>query len=925
MAGYYYDDPSGLGSWYVPDGSTPAQALQSEVLDTGATVSPILAFSVANTPNAQKLNGGNPSPNTKQGPPPPTGYTNQGANLIPTRVPLAPWQYQNSIQPRKQQALDLAGSPSSDCPDGYFYDAFSDMCVPIDVGPGIPPFVPGGGQPGTTADTGTVFVVNNAVNLSTGVGQAISDAVAQGINDAVDQAKAAAADAAQAVEGGIQDTIDAVSNASRSLLNDLTAGLKWIGQLIQGSISSLVEFITNNIGKVISSIGDVVNKISDIVQNTIVPILTKISDVITNTIAPIFQAIQQTYQQTAALISSIQRDISNGINGILQLPTDLANGFSQIGADIDAALGKIYINRQGQTAVGFDFPDGSPALAHLQGIGANITSVTGADQRKTTFADHVKLPEPTLTQAGGATFDAIWKQIASFITDLLHGGTPSIDALKSSFALVPFLVGDVAELPALLVVVIGGLAAGMIPLFEFIRGTINSQTGLEKLPPAQALQAYVRGFIDVATLQAELGFKGYDKERIQALTDLQTYLIDVDKVIDMWFRGVVADSDLAANLTAHAITSDDQAALRESAYRLVDVNTARTALRWGVIGNDEFTAVLKQNRYTDNEIALEQATLYQHEAIEDVIARENRELLFSGLGFTPEGYSAPSPDALDAARRRGEDATKALDTWQASYFVLPLQEWIVGYFRNLFDTRQLKAAFDYYRVPTPWRDIIINNRRPLIPWRTIPSMVANGILDSSTAGGLLQQHGFDLFSTNKLLEYAALAKPKTTTKAAGELFGLSVGTAKAYFEQGTLTAEQYSQVLQAHGYNQDSAALAVKVESARIAQLQRKQLADDITAEVLVGTLSLDQAQQMMEANQFTDQEKSRIFNAINRSKRQANKLPSEGELHDMAKTGAISIDTYRKTMSQIGWSDSWITNFVNWRFPSAAQAASTS
>ena len=133
MAGAYYNDPSGLGSWWVPAGETPAQALQDTLTQTGATVSPILTYSVANTPAAQVAIGApTPLPPAPTLPPPTVLPLPQPlpVSTPPGLYPFVPKPISVSTATHKPGILTSRYIQSAACP-GQLYDPVADQCVDI--------------------------------------------------------------------------------------------------------------------------------------------------------------------------------------------------------------------------------------------------------------------------------------------------------------------------------------------------------------------------------------------------------------------------------------------------------------------------------------------------------------------------------------------------------------------------------------------------------------------------------------------------------------------------------------------------------------------------------------------------------------------------------------------------------------------------
>jgi len=541
--------------------------------------------------------------------------------------------------------------------------------------------------------------------------------------------------------------------------------------------------------------------------------------------------------------------------------------------------------------------------------------VTDGNTIKTTFGANVHLPEPTITQAGSVTISALWQELEQIAKSLVAGGQQTLDGIGSTLPIISTILGASASTAPYIVSLTAASIAVFWPYFEFVRGDISARAGLAKLSVPDAIEALKRGFISDTDASADIAFTGLDAQRIQALKDLSVALLDIDRAMDMYFKQIITQDDLRANLKDHGFTVEDQTALIDAALRKVDVDVATTALRWGVIGDEAWNAVLKQNLYTDNEIALAQATLYNHESAEDIIGRLRLQALYSGLGFSDPTLSSVPQEVIDASRREGQDAQISLDKWQRSYYVPSIEEWISLYFRGIRNRSELQAAFNYYKVPVQLQNDIIAVRQSLIPWRTIPTMLANGVISEPYAKQQLQAHGFDLTATEALLKYAQVAHSKSKAAFTGDPMQASLATAKELWTIGAFTDEQYEESLIAHGFTKEEALdIVASQKNAEIAR-ERKQVAADITDEVLAGLLTIDQAKTQMAQHNFTLQETARVLKTISRTQRATSKTPTEAELTKFVKSKIIDIATWRAAMATIGYASNWIAAFENLNF----------
>src|SRR5207237_4698318 len=180
-------------------------------------------------------------------------------------------------------------------------------------------------------------------------------------------------------------------------------------------------------------------------------------------------------------------------------------------------------------------------------------------------------------------------------------------------------------------------------------------------------------------------------------------------------------------------------------------------------------------------------------------------------------------------------------------------------------------------------------------------------------------HGYDLKQVDALLKFALSKKPATVKVKAQVIHTTSVATARQFWEHGTISDEQYSQILAEHGYDSAHAALTIKLEKAQFALQERKEKATAIVDEALAGLISYDQAVARLTAENYTPVEISKYSRKLISLKRTNTKLPGEGELHHFLEKGIINLETYKTTMAAIGFSQFWVDAFAQWRGSSLA------
>jgi hypothetical protein len=816
------------------------------------------------------------------------------------------------------------------CESGYYWDALQLECVPVTpvVYVQTQPTSSTSNTQTNTTSTGEPGYVTVTVNNSTNVTDAAVDQVASAVQGAIDQSASTAADiatrSAQTVSNAIGGLLSGVGSTIQSILSTIGGALVDLGKSILSNLGGLVSAIFDNIGPILSGIKDAVTSVISTVGSALNSVVSEIQQINDTFIQPITNVILGTINTISTLTTVIEKDLHDGLAGILSIPTDLANGLSSLDATFQRSIQQLSdanvaaISTQWSTM--FDGTLGTP----LKTIGDSITSATGSDQRTTTFSAHVNLPEPDTTQAVAASIAAVWEQVYQFATTFMAGGQSKIDALKSTLANVPFPLGDLVEIPVCLFAILGGIASSALPLLEFERGQAAALAGLAKLQPSDALAAYLRQFIDADTLRAELSFQGWDASRIQTMMDLQVQLLDVSSVIEMYVRGITTEDDTRANLLQHGFAPQDQDALLEVAFKVVDVGNAIRAWQYGNLDDSQLTAVLKQNRYTDNEVSLFLSTALNQEGLAEIIERHKRETLYSNHLTSDQTFLQTPGDVIAAARREGSGPDKAADAWLGQFAVPPLNQWLSLYFRGIRTLTEFNAACDYYRVPQEWRQDYIAANRALIPFRTIPTMLAAGIIDQTYAKQQLEAHGFDLQQVEALLSYAGISKKTVAATTASDLKSVSVGAARVAWQDGAITQDQYSQILAAHGYDADTVALTIKVQTLEQQIAERRSNAQDIINEALAGFITQADAAQQLANGGYTIAEQAKYVKQLHKAAVASAKLPSLAELKAFWKASIIDETTFRNTVASLGYSQTWVDAFSALYNPSATTVTPT-
>jgi hypothetical protein len=792
---------------------------------------------------------------------------------------------------------------------------------PLPPGPIInqpPPVVVTQTSSGGTAVATAIASINQNIQI---LNQDIQPLV-DGIKQALQQSAQTQADIAQNTANQISQAVNGYSNSLFGWVRDLFDWLKTnIGNIVQGIANVLKDVGT----VIINAIKDVGNAIANWFSQTVGPILEKIGSSIQNIakfyqdhIQPILQTIAQVQQVVAAAIVAIEKDISSGLQGLLRLPTDLANAFSSIDQALIRAGRALKVHQASDADFYYVTQDGAGFADHIKSLSDKISG-KGEVPVQTTFLPGLEnLSEPTLAQELPKLIDAM---------NLIFG-----DLLKG----VINIIGDPAKLMETLA--IGGASfwfdllkpfEALIYLWEVMKAPlevvselagerVREVTQLSKLDPSTLTAAWRRNLIDGPTMDAEMRVQGYNANRSDLLRRLSVHVEDVPSLVEYLFRGVVARSDFDSGLSDLGYTQPQIEALVEGSTQLLDIPSVLTAWRRGDVDEAQVDSVFAVNRWNDAERDLLKGLTYAPSNYSTAYAYS---LIHRHLNF--ENIALPAIDEIpqvvqDAGKADGLSPEAILEQWTASVNTLPATAWVNLFFRGLAKQTEVEAAMLRDRVPQELWANWIDSNRPLIPFRTIPGMIAGNIMTESEGLDYLQKHGYSLVDAVRLIEYSKRGSKTSKATTAAAQHDLSLAQAKTAYQDGVLTEDQYLALLKAHGLDDNAATLEVELVKIEQETKARKQIGVDIVNEYQAGLINQEQALQQLSASGYTIAEQAAVAKKITPAGVGKVKLPSEAELRAFAKQDIITADEYESTLVTIGYSPTWAAAFRQLHFPSA-------
>lgn len=798
------------------------------------------------------------------------------------------------------------------CLPGYAVDIIG-QCEYIEGGPQpfLPPTPTTMPTETTAASPNVTVIVNNAVTATDEGVEQVASAVNSAIRAASDAASQIATDTATKVASGIKGVVDSIASGIASAFGNIGDVLKLIASTIWDNLKSIVGTIADNIGDLLSKIRDFLTPILTSIKD-VVDTITKQVQLINDTlIKPIADLYNSTIKTVATLTTAIEQDLHEGIGGLLKIPGQLADQLGSFDATLNRTVQQLgTANKETITAGVKEFGDTVPTpfgAAMAKALGGNsITSVLS-----TTFGGKVNLSSESLQQVSQEAISGLGTLLREILSITVESFKDSFDNLHADWASVGSVF--VGLLDGLLGIITTLTAIGAItePLIEAAKEEANTLIPIVKLDPATVIEAMRRGILTSQAGITEISKHGIDKTRTQVLIDLDVFLADINQALDWWYRGIIGEDDLTANLTAHGMESSDQIAFKAGSVNLPSLADLQRWLDFGIITNGEFTTNAKVLRYDDAQITAILST-YQARETPQTRAQLDGLLNNSSAGWLTGTLNLPvPPDVSLAGARAGYHPDLVRYIWLSHWSLPSVQQFVQSYFRGLRTKTELEQRLAIENIPKEVWDELVQIQRPLIPFRSIPSYVKNGLMSESQAEDELAAHGFDLAHVQIILKAIKPVAAATTATAVAAVHTLSQSNAKTLWSEGAITDAQYTEVLEAHGYTADTAALQLKADAITEHIKAQKSTLADYTAQVEAGVLSLDDAVSQLTLAGFTTAQVAKFQVAVTKSLKVNAKHPSLGELKTFLKAQVIDIDVFKAELQAQGWTDPWLSAFV--------------
>jgi len=617
-----------------------------------------------------------------------------------------------------------------------------------------------------------------------------------------------------------------------------------------GAISSAASSVTGTTSGAVATIGDVLSNIG----STAASLAQDIKDFA----SPIIHVIDQ----ITSVFTAIQDDV---VKPVQELVTGTAILLDQIPAEFDA-LAKAGISGLGTfaTSLGNTLASADAQFGRaIQQLGsANLSTVKDA-------------LVPGLGEAGLTALPQIHAVLNSFsLTTMTDVGTLATVPLSEPQAPADLLQmvqtlandaknetgfwGPIDRFIIKLIQVVPIVAAAQEPMRNVLLQTVLKDLGPELLPVNAALEAYYRKALTEAQFVEELQRQGLNQSRIALLVALRQWLPTAREAVELEARGAISTEDGNTILSSHGFTADDMTAYRFAFYEPV--------------GPREYIGARAR-------------------------------VAAGAAGFLAASYGGQPPaDVLDKYPPRFRKADQAEADWIEHWRTPGMSWWITAYFRGFRTRSEVEQAAAAENIPPEVIPDLISVEQDVIQLWMIPDMLATGLFTDQEALDYLAYIGLAPRDAALIVKYGDAKKKAPAAGVASALAGISAANAKTMYDDGIITGAEYTDVLIAHKYSAEAAALTVQLADQTAALAKRKQDATDIVNQANAGQITDADAISSLYSLGYTDAEVAGYALKLKQLKTASAKRFTDADLKSLWKHGLIQDADAVSGLQGNGW-----------------------
>ncbi len=542
------------------------------------------------------------------------------------------------------------------------------------------------------------------------------------------------------VTGGISLAVAGGINAIGSVVGPVVKG---VSTLVQdsgiGSLLSLVTDITGSIDGLVKSIDLNLGGIIDPIKNVVDSVKTLSTDITDRIINPLIKPISETVSQISGLTKTIDHLVDDGLSGIIKIPQAISDALTGVGASWDRAT--LALAKSNADIVARSL---NPAIKDA--VAPGLEAITGAFLafNKNSAFNVVDEKQLTLSEGFGAKQN---KEILEKVARILEHPDGLFEGLiYAAVNTFRFIVATSTTL-----------------ISEIEEGTMDAKASnpVTPLGPADVVTLYRLGILNRENAVAEVAKSGISQDRFNALVQADHYLPSANEAISWMLKGLITASEADDILAKRGYNAGAaKAALAAAAISLPE-DTLLDWLARGYIDNPAFDSALRSKGYSDKQISTVIRDALAEPQVNTAINAYWSEFA-TAQGWFAETYgSAPPSEVIQAGVRTRVDPVETVRRWRSQFSAMPIQTAIGLFFRGEMTRGQVEVVVVQNGYPRDMTGLLIKAQTPLIPSRSIPTLVAKGEISKGEGVDRLIAKGFSVEDASLLIAAATDTDPAT--------------------------------------------------------------------------------------------------------------------------------------------------------------------
>ena len=389
----------------------------------------------------------------------------------------------------------------------------------------------------------------------------------------------------------------------------------------------------------------------------------------------------------------------------------------------------------------------------------------------------------------------------------------------------------------------------------------------KRLDPQTVVSAWWKGLLDEKTARSEIQRAGIDQDRQTVLYDLQRWLPSLKDAINLYYRHIIDGKELQDSLTKQGMMPEDIEAMVELTLDPINPREAIDA---------------------DGKLAAAQAGFLQQTLTQKA----------------PEQYSSLYAPKL-------ADPEIANYDWLEHWQIPDMSWWLQAYYKGIASKEEVELAAQAKNIPPEVIPNLIAVDQRQLSLYLIVQILDLGVLQEQEARDYLAYLGAAPRDIDILIRYSQ-------AKAAGALPNdplglgkLSEGQARMMFYDGIINESEYVEIIEAHGYTPQAAALMKDLIVQERDLEERKSHANSLIQQVLNGQISAQDMQSDLGAHGYTSIEISKYMAALQEKQAVLYKVPSKADIEAFFKHGVIDDQTAIAALQVDGWNITFANAFI--------------